>query len=186
MNTRDAINEMLLALNELPLEIEDAVEDVPIAIIVNAQLEITKKKILSKGWWFNTIAMELVPNTEKYIIVPQTFLSIEGVSNSNVAVRDWKLFDKAELSYKFDDSVECNVIEDISFDDIPFVVYNYIVQSATLTSYINIIGNTDDIALRREEKNEARIEAIREDSIKSKGNVLSDAYTITTLDRASK
>jgi len=78
MNLRDAVNEILLSLNELPLDVEDAIEDIQIAIVVDTELQIAKKKILAKGWYFNTINMSLVPNIEGYIAIPFSFLSIDG------------------------------------------------------------------------------------------------------------
>ncbi len=186
MNKRDAINEILLSLNELPLDIEDAVEDIQIATIVDKELDIAKRKILASGWFFNKITMTLVPNTEKYIVIPQSFLSVDGGDNEpNLTVRDWKLFDRVELTYKFDEPKECKIVEDLHFDDIPFLAANYIVQIASLQSYISIIGNTADIRVRQESVNLARIEAIRENANNIDGNLLGDSYTTNLLDRTS-
>lgn len=185
MDKRDAINEILLSLNELPLDIEDAVEDIQVAVIVDKQLDITKRKILASGWFFNTTVITLVPNTEEYIVIPQSFLSVDGTTDKNLTVRDWKLFDKEKLTYKFEDSQECNVIEDISFDDIPFMTADYIVQVASLQSYINIIGNTEDIAVRNQMVAMSRIEALREDANNIDGNLLGSQFVTSLIDRTS-
>lgn len=186
MNKRDAINEILLSLNELPLDIDDLVEDVKTAVIVDKELDIARKKILAKGWYFNTTTRNLVPDTNQKIVIPDTFLSVNGgTDNPNITVRDWKLFDKEEMSFVFDSSVSVDVIEDIVFDDIPFSVADYIVQMASLRAYINIIGNSEDVNVRREEINSARLLALREDANNRNGNVLDSTFVTTMLDKES-
>lgn len=185
MNKRDGINEILLSLNELPLDVADAVEDIQIAVIVDKWLDISKRKVLSYGWNFNTLTMNLVPNNLGYISIPQTFLSVDGTGTTDLVVRDWKLFDKDTLSFIFTDPQEVEVIEDIPFDDIPFHYANYIIQFASLQSYINIVGNNDDIAVRRESLNAARIEALRDEANSLDGNLLTNVDTSTLLDRTS-
>lgn len=186
MNKRDAINEILLSLNELPLDIDDLVEDVKTAVIVEKELDIARKKILAKGWYFNTITRKLAPNTNGNIIIPNTFLSVNGGNdNPNLVVRDWKLFDKSEMSYIFESEVTVTVIEDIIFDDIIFTVADYIVQMASLRAYINIIGNSEDVNVRREEINSARLLALREDANNRNGNVLDSTFVTTMLDKES-
>lgn len=172
MNRRDAINEILLSLNELPLDITDNTDDVPTAKIVDAQLEITKKKILSYGWEFNTIKLDLYPNTESRIVVPESFLTVNAPDNPEIIVKDWKLYDKEENSFLFTSAITCEFVEDVPFDDIPFTIANYIVQSASLQAYINIIGNTDDVTLRQRVMLDARAEAIRENAYNINGNLV--------------
>lgn len=181
MNKRDAINEILLSLNELPLDITDLVEDIGIAVIVDKELEIAKKKVLSEGWHFNKLSRELVPDPQGYIVIPNTFLSVDG--DSSYAVRDWKLYDIANKTFKFDQPVEVIVVDEIVFDDIPFHVANYIVQIASLQAYINIIGNSDDISLRNNAVQAARIEALRDNARKRNGNLLEGQRATSLLDR---
>ena len=183
MNKRDAINEILLSLNELPLDVTDLVEDIGIAVIVDKELDIAKRKVLSQGWYFNTTDKSLVPDIQGYIVIPKTFLSVDGASS--YIVRDWKLFDKIEKTFKFDEAVTTEVIEDIIFDDVPFHIANYIVQFASLQAYINIIGNSEDISLRANVLNTARIEAIRDDANKMDGNLLESTYVTGLLDRTA-
>lgn len=186
MNLRDAINEILLSLNELPLDVTDAIEDVPIAVVANQTLEIAKKRILANGWYFNTITLELKPNIDGYIPIPLSFLSVDGGdAEPNLTVRDWKLFDKAELTFKFDTNKECEVIEDIPFDDIPYNTASYIVAVASLQAYVDIIGDGEGITTRRGIVQETRIEALRSDANDLDGNLLEDDHSRTVLDRTS-
>ncbi len=177
MNKRDAINEVLMALNELPLQPSDSVEAIPTAILVDREIDIAKKKVLSYGWEFNTFTLSFYPNSEGHIVVPSTFLSADGgEDNPQVIIRDWKVYDTERKSFKFDSPIELDVIDDTLFDDIPFSVANYIVQVAALKAYVDIIGNTDDISLRRIEVQEAKMEALRYDARISNTNLLDSDY----------
>ena len=158
----------------------------PTAIIVDKQLDITTKKILSIGWNFNTIIIDLVPNSSGYIVLPNSFLSVDSTNAANnYVMRDWKLFNRDDNTYKFDDVEECKVIESIVFDDIPFAYANYIIELASLSSYINIIGNTADVSVRQVLVNNARIEALKDNARSIDGNILSDTFVTSLLSRDS-
>lgn len=186
MNKRDAVNEVLLALNELPLDTEDLIEDIPTAIIVEKEIEQAKKKILNYGWKFNTLSFSFYPNEEGNIVVPDTFLTATGTEdNPEIIVRDWKAYDTENNTFKFTSAITLEVLDDTNFDDIPFAIANYIVQYASLKSYIDIIGNTDDISIRKHYLDEARIDAIRYDTNISDTNVFNGDYETDLLDMTS-
>lgn len=186
MNYRDAVNEVLLALNELPLDPSDNLEDIPTALLVGRELDIARKKVLSYGWEFNTLKISFYPNEENNIVVPSTYLSADGTEdNPEVIIRDWKCFNKETNTFKFESPVILNVIDDVVFDDIPFPIANYIVQMASLKAYIDIIGNTQDVNIRRRELEEAKIEALRYDTRISDTNVLDSRYATDLLNMGS-
>jgi hypothetical protein len=186
MDLREAINYILVSINEMPLDDTDVIEDVSMAVIANAHLNNAKKSILAKGWYFNTTSMSLVPNTLGYIVIPSNFLSVDGGdAEPNLTVRDWKLFDKSEFIFKFDSNKDVEVIEDIPIDDIPFLTADYIVKMASLMAYTSIFGDANGISIRRYDVNDARIEAIREDANNYDGNLLEDDHSSTLLDKTS-
>lgn len=186
MQEREAINEILLNINELPLDSSDIVEDINIAIVAKNWLDIARKQVLSRGWEFNSTTMSLSPNTDGYIIIPTDFLYVDGTSDTDTyVVRDWKLFDKTLLSYRFTDAVECDIIEDIAFDDIPHTLANYVVKTASLMAYSNIIGDTNGMSSRAAMLREVKVDALADDANKIDGNLLSSTFVTTALDRAS-
>ncbi len=184
MQEREAINEILINVNEVPLDEEDIIEDINIAIVINNFLTVARKSALIEGWYFNELTLTLVPNTSNYIVIPKSYLSVDGSNDSDTyTVRDWKLFDKSSISFQFEEAVECDIVEDIVFDDIPFSVANYIVKTATLMAYSNIIGDEGGIRVRQGAMEMARIEAIRDNANKIDGNLLSEVYATNLLDR---
>jgi len=186
MNKRDAINEVLLTLNELPLEVSDLVADIPIAVLVDREIEVAKKKILAYGWNFNTLLLSFYPNNQNNIVVPTTYLSVKPTEdNPNIIIRDWKVFNKVENSFIYTEAVELNVVDDVLFDDIPFPVANYIVQHAGLKAYVDIIADNNGVSLRRQEMLEARMEAFRYDTQVSDTNILSQEYATNLMNMTS-
>lgn len=183
MNKRDAINEVLLALNELPLDESDIITDLPTAVLIDKEIDIATRKVLTYGWKFNTLSFNFYPNNESNIVVPQTFLKADGgEDNPDLIIRDWKVYDSVNNSFVFTSSVVLNVVDDVPFDDCPFDIANYIVQTASLKSYIDIIGNTEDVAVRRTELRDAKVEALRYDTQSSDTNVFGGDYESNLLD----
>lgn len=176
-------------LQEIPIDKQNIRSASDIATNVSkvtSILENSKKEILSYGWYFNTTTMYLTPNTDKYIIIPTTFLSVDGSSDSDTyTVRDWKLFDNGTMTFLFDNPVECIVIEDISFDDLSSVMYKYIHSYALLESYKAICGVDDKVSMYVRKVQETKADALRDDAANSDGNLLTSTYSTTQLDRTS-
>jgi len=186
MNLRDAVNEILLSINEMPLDIEDNIEDIQTAVLVNSQLQISKRNILAQGWYFNKTTRSLKPDISGYIPIPSTFLSVDGGDdNRDIVIRDWKLFDKKKLEFRFDKPIECKIVEDMEFDDVPYVFADYIVKTASLLTYINVIGNTNDVSVRNQSLQASRMEAIKEDARNIDGRILDSTFLTNLMDRES-
>lgn len=183
MTEREAINEILLSINELPLDTEDLVSDIQTAVVCEKELAIARRKVLARGWIFNTTTIDFTPNVSGYIPIANSFLSIDVGDNTNYVVRDHKLFDKTALSYIFDDAVSLTTIEDITFDDIPYLVADFIIQTASLQAYIKIVGASDDIRVRQEAVVMSRLEALREDARGYGGNLLNSGHVTDLVTR---
>lgn len=186
MTEREAINEILLNVNELPLDDTDVVEDISIAVIANKFLDIARKQVLNYGWYFNTLEITLYPNTSSYIVIPTTYLAVDGSSDTDeYTVRDYKLFNKATNSFIFEDGVSCIVVDDVVFDDVPYAIANYIIKIASFNAYSNRIGDANGMSIRANLMKEAKIDALRDNAHKLDGNVLTGAETTALLDRTS-
>jgi len=186
MQEREAINEILVNINELPLDSSDIIEDINIAVIANTFLDISRKSVLSEAWVFNSLTISLIPNTLGYIVIPTSYLSVDGSSDTDTyTVRDHKLYDTLNQTFIFEDSVEVDIIEDIAFDDIPFSVANYIVKTATNNVYANTISDTAGMQVKASLVQQARIDALRDDANKIDGNVLNSLHSTNLLNRDS-
>jgi len=183
MDLRTAINEVLISINELPLDETDNIEDVNSAILIKEELLRAKREVLLEGWNFNTLLLNLSPNSNGYIILPESFLFVYSKKNKNITMRDWKLFDKAKQSFIFDKPEECVIIQDVSFDDIPYPVMNYIIKKAILKSYITIIGSSDELKYKYADIKNAKKEAMKYEARTIRGNLYEDEYIVSLSSR---
>ena len=186
MTERQAINEILININEIPLDDDDIIEDINIAVVADKFLEVARKQVLIEGWEFNSITLTLYPNTGGYIPIPNSFLSVDASTDSlSIVMRDRKLFDKTNSTHIFEEGVSMDIIEDIVFDDIPYACANYIVKIASLAAYSNIIGDVAGMEMRGKSMQLAKINSVRDEANKIDGNILSSTYATTLLDRTS-
>jgi len=183
MDLRTAINEVLLSINELPLTENDNIDDIQSAIIVNKELNIAKRTVLSNGWKFNTINISLQPNSNGYILVPNTVLALFPLNNTLI-VRDWKLYNTIDSSFIFTEPQIVKMYQDVSFDDLPFHIVNLIIKKASLSSYIHIVGSGDDLSQKRIDIQEANIIAVKTEARARNGNVLDDSYVTNLMSKA--
>jgi hypothetical protein len=163
MSERDAINQILLGLNEVPLDSEDLVSDIAIAEKIQLRLLSTKKRILKQGWSFNEIERTLSPQESGFIPIPTSYLVLTPEDNT-LTIRDWKMYDKDEQTYFFTEDVNVTAIEDVDFADLPYYMADYIVAETELKSYIDIVGSDSDIREKKEAVIIARADAIRIDN----------------------
>jgi hypothetical protein len=191
MNKIDAINEILINLNETP--VDETTQDpyvIPIVNIIDKQIDISTRKVLSKGWFFNKTTLTVAPTipdgeTFGYIPISSDYLSVDGGdAYPAITVRDNKLFDKSTTSYNFESSVTIDVVENIAdFADIPYHIANYITELASFQMYMNLFGSASDLNARASLVQQAATEAYREDLRAIDGNILAQDYATDLLDR---
>lgn len=118
----DAVNTSLRYLGEMPVPSTvdiDSLDELHEAKIVRNTLLQVSKEYQAKGWWFNRENWTLVPDsTTGRIGVPVTALSLRGV-NGGVITRGSTLYNLNDKTYTFTDGVECVVVWEIPFEDLP-------------------------------------------------------------------
>jgi hypothetical protein len=155
-------------------------------VTVTSIVDEARKSVLSEGWFFNRSVRTLYPDSLGYIIIPENFISVIGGDDyPSLIVRDHKLFDKETSLYKFDGSVECTIIEDVTLDDVQEVVKKYILALADMKAYIALVGVDNDLSAKRENVAIAKAEALREESRVIDNNVFSGEYETDLLNMES-
>lgn len=114
---RQAVNELLANIGQ------DAVEDLenlpPAALTALATLERIAEEFQEKGHWFNSDkAFPLTPDTDGEILLSDNIINIKG-SSGRYMRREGKLFDLSRQSFYFDESVNCDVVTRLAWDDLP-------------------------------------------------------------------
>ena len=128
-----AVNILLQAINELPIQDDTQLAEIQEAQSAAAVLEETKKQVLSEGWDVNTDEdWVFMPDTNGTIALPANILDLSD-KQGKYFMRDWKLYDKQRQSYEFDDAVKCDVVWDLDFNSLSHPIRYYITIKASRT-----------------------------------------------------
>lgn len=119
----DVVNECLKTLGELPLNTLDDEHDlVPAA---RSALKRVNMREQAKAWWFNKELTKLTPDVVTgYIAVPSDTIRVDPTDESlNYVQRGDRLYQPyasaAADKYKFTAPVECWLIRQLPFEDLP-------------------------------------------------------------------
>ena len=173
-----SVNILLSSINELAIN-----DDVELADIIEAQkasdvLEEVKKSVLSQGWDFNTDDdWEFAPDIDGYISIPANILDISS-TDSDIVMRDWRLYSKKNKSAKFEQAIKCKVIWDMDFNSISHALRHYITIRASRIFQYRMIGDGSQFDFSEEDEHHAYISARRSDGRTAGYNMLTSFYGI--------
>lgn len=153
----EGINLCLSVIGEQVLAGDISIEGIYEAELADLLIEATKKEILEEGWTFNTDTnWELAPDVDGYIVISENILRIDPSSTSIKAIRkDGKLYNKATQSYVFDNSVDCDIVWELDFDDLPPIMQQYIILKASRILYQRLVGDGDMLSILVKDEQEA-------------------------------
>lgn len=174
----DSVNILLSSINELAIN-----DDVELAEIIEAQkasdvLEEVKKSVLSQGWDFNTDDdWEFAPDVDGYISIPANILDIAS-TDSDIVMRDWRLYSKKGKTAKFTQAIKCKVIWDMDFNSLTHALRHYITIRASRIFQYRMIGDGAQFDFSEEDEHHAYISARRSDGRTAGYNMLTSFYGI--------
>lgn len=182
MEEFEGINFLLEAIGETPIDSSyDLSQADPTSDVGRAQSKLlsTSRTVQSRGYWFNkSTGLEFLPNTNGVIPLPSDVLSIKGTTG-NYSEKDHKVFDINDYTFQFDEAVSLDVIWYSDFDDLPYVVADYVVKLASVSFYNNVVGDTDELRKLEDEANIASVALQREDVRNKKSNLISGGRGIS-------
>lgn len=155
MTTLDAINNMLLAINEQPIPVlDESIAEVKIALDI---LDQTLELVLTEGWHFNSESdVELYPDSQGYIYVPLNALFVDPTDRyKNCTVREGKLYDKDRHSFIFETPVKVDIVYKLPFDEIPIYAQKYISEKAARIFIAQTFGDPQLYQYQSQEEIEA-------------------------------
>lgn len=171
-----SVNILLQCINENAVN-----DDVELADIIEAQkavsvLEEVKKSVLSQGWDFNTDdAWVFAPDSNGYINIPANILDL-GTDDSDIIMRDWRLYSKKNMSAKFDNAVTCKVVWDMDFNSLSHAIRHYITIRASRIFQYRLIGDEAQYKFSEEDEHHAYLSARRSEGRTANYNMLNGTY----------
>lgn len=182
----EAINECLMVIGEQIIEDTISIEGIYEAEQADRVIEQIKREILSEGWSFNTdSSWPFSTDYDGYITLPPNVLRVDATDGSDYIRKDGKLFDKGNLTYKFSNSVACDVIWDLDFDDLPEAAQNYIIHKASRIMYQRFVGDLNMVQALMSDERESLIRLrVHEDEV-GDYNIFDDQSVSRALSRTS-
>lgn len=178
----DAVNEMLAAIGEDPVEIIENLP--PSGNTALTTLRAVSRDFQEEAHWFNTeTGYELTPNASGEIIIPSNILSLDG-TEADVIERRPRLYDRENATFIFTAAVACDVILQLPWSELPSVARRYITAMATERFVDGFPGATAVTEARNRNLMRAKV-AFERAVIRNEDLNLVDNETIQQLTRRS-
>ena len=141
MELLKAVNEILPKLGEHPVTSLESKN--PTLGVILPQIDSEIDSVLQSGWWFNTFDVDLFPNSEGEIDVPEDTLSFVAKAGQTPLVqRGERFYNKQDRSYVFPvgTKISGKLYQRMSFEELPQSAAKFVLYSALVTIYATDIG----------------------------------------------
>ena len=163
-----AINQILSSCGQAPVTTLDTTNP-DVAIAYDTLLQVNKE-IQSEGWTFNTeYHYKIARNSSNEIVIPANMLQIKLSENSangefDCVRRSGKLYDRQHHTYDLSDisgdTVECDIVWEFDWVDLPEPVQNFIVSRAASFVSQRIVGDATQYQMLQQQEAYARATAL--------------------------
>jgi len=142
-----AVNQILQSCGQAPVTTLDQTNP-DVAIAYQTLLEVSRE-VQAEGWSFNKEPhYEMVPDTNKEILIPNNVLQIDATRNASnieldVVRRSGKLYDKVKHSYEFNQKLSCDIVWLFDWVDLPIPIADYITCKAASVTSSRIVGDPE-------------------------------------------
>ena len=141
-----AINQILSSCGQAPVTTLDQTN--PDVAVAYDTLQQVSREVQAEGWTFNKeYHYEFTPDTDDQILIPSNILQIKLTENSanmdkDGVRRSGKLYDRHNHTYDWtDDTVECDVVWEFDWVDLPQPIQDFIVARAATFVSQRIVGD---------------------------------------------
>jgi len=163
-----AINQILSSCGQAPVTTLDTTNP-DVAIAYDTLLQVSKE-IQAEGWTFNKeYHYKIARNSDNEIVIPANMLQIKLSENNangefDCVRRSGKLYDRQHHTYDLSDisgdTVECDIVWEFDWVDLPEPIQNFIVARAASLVSQRIIGSGDQYQMLQQQEGYARATAL--------------------------
>lgn len=144
MTELDAVNLMLASIGEAPIDTLNA-PGVVEAAIAQTKLTNMSRSIQSQGWWFNReTEYPMAPDVDGNILLPANTMSIDTSARSSrfdVVERGRKLYNRKDHTYTFTETLYCDVVFMLPYEELPQAARWYIAVAAARRFQDAMVGS---------------------------------------------
>lgn len=172
----DAVNIILSNIGQAP--VVNLTSGNPMVETAELVLEEISRTVQSEGWVFNTeteYPFQLDPNNE--IVIPDNVLSADlpALSDKSTQIRDNRLYDRTNHTYKFDRDQALDVVWLFDFESLPEAFKNYVTIRAANVFAGRSVGSQEAIRFGQAEELQARSSALEYETQQGDYNVFGDS-----------
>lgn len=182
----DAVNLCLRYIGEMPVPSSvdiDSLDELHEARIIRNELLTTSRELQTRGWWFNREPWEFIPNSvDSKITVPVPVLTIKG-TGANYVIRGGNLYDVEGNTFIFNDKVECLVIWELTFEELPQSFAQLVAYTTAMDVQSFLRGDTAADQRLRQKVSEAYLVVQKEDLAYNQYNLIAGTRLV---DRTTK
>ncbi len=163
-----AINQILSSCGQAPVTTLDTTNP-DVAIAYDTLLQVSKE-IQAEGWTFNKeYHYKISRNSDNEIVIPANMLQIKLSENNangefDCVRRNGKLYDRQHHTYDLSDisgdDVECDIVWEFDWVDLPEPIQNFIVARAASLVSQRIIGDANQYQMLQQQEGYARATAL--------------------------
>jgi len=163
-----AINQILSSCGQAPVTTLDQTNP-DVAIAYDTLLQVSRE-VQSEGWTFNAeYHYEMTRDASGEVAIPNNMIQIKLTENSankefDCIRRAGKLYDRQHHTYDLSeisgDNIECDIIWEFDWVDLPEPVQNYITARASTFVSQRIVGSTDQYSMLQQQEALARALAL--------------------------
>lgn len=131
----DVVNDCLAALGEFP--VNSVSEGHPLIPAALRALKTANQREQAKSWWFNRELVDLAPDVDGHVFLPNDVLKVDPQSSSQSYVargrRLYKPFEPTVANkYTFTETVRVWLVREVPFEDCPITAQMLVSYSAQL------------------------------------------------------
>ena len=142
----EAINTMMSAIGEAPVNTLDASSQTQDVIMAKSILDEVSREVQSAGWHFNReYEVSLSPNTSNEILLSENVarVDVEPVNSSTTQYiqRGQKIYNKTDKTFTIADALKCTVVYLLDWTDLPQAARQYIMIRAARKLQDRVVGS---------------------------------------------
>lgn len=172
----EAVNTIISSIGESPINSLDEQPTHDVVLAINTLKEVSTE-VQTEGWNWNTDDdFPLVPNLDKEIFLPSNTVRVhfrESFNPLDVVLRGQRLYDRANHTYKFNETLYATITFLLPFEELPETARRYIVLRAGRIFQDRAVGSghLHDFQITDEAK--ARATLMAEERMQDRPNILS-------------
>jgi len=185
----EAVNTMLSAVGSSPVSTLSGQQTADAAVAQNILDEATRD-VLSQGWDFNhERKVTMAPNGTNEIVLVNTIARIDSTPGYNldydIVQRGGKLYDRKNHTYAFTESLTCDVIYFMEFDETPEAARRYMMIRAARIFQDRMVGSGNHHTYNMTDEIKALTDLKALESATGDHNIFQNSDVYRIIDRPS-